>query len=87
MPKAIVSSPLIRVTQYAVRFGSLFELFLRLLVPGILIGMMLDGQLPIGALDFLLTGVFSDPEYFVVVSFLQSTLLRYDLAGIMQKPG
>jgi hypothetical protein len=87
MPKAIVSSPLIRVTQYTVRFGSLFELFLRLLVPGILIGMMLDGQLPIGALDFLLTGVFSDVEYFVVVSFLQSTLLRYDLAGIMQKPG
>ena len=87
MPKAIVSSSLIGVTQDAVRFGSLFKLFLRLLVPGILIGMVLDGQLPISALDFLLTGVFSDTEYFVVISFLQSTLLRYDLAGIMGKPG
>ena len=87
MSKAIVSSSLIGVTQHAIRLSSLFELFLRLLVPGIFIGMVLDGQLPIGPLDFLLTGVLSDPEYFVVVSFLQSTLLRYDLAGIMHNPG
>lgn len=75
MPKAIVSSSLITVTQDAIGLGSLFEFLLRFLVPGILIGMVLYGQFAISALDFLPTGISIDAQYFVIVSVRQTTLL------------
>ena len=60
MPKSIVSSSLLEVTQDAIRLGSLFEILLRLLVPGILIGMEFYSQFAISALDFLLSGISID---------------------------
>jgi len=61
MTVPIVEVPLLRVTQDFIRFRSLFEFLLRLLISGISIGMVLESELPVGLLDIGLIGVMRNP--------------------------
>src|SRR5208337_2598359 len=49
----VVKLPLLGIRQHLVSFGNQLELLFRLLVPGILVGMMFESQLPVTAFDLL----------------------------------
>ena len=52
--EAVVDAALLGIRQYRVRFAALFEFFFRVGIVGVPVGMKLQRQLAIGALDFLL---------------------------------
>ena len=72
--EAVVHVALVGVGEHRVGLGRLLEQVFRLLVAGIAIGVMLERQLAVGALDFLVGRGLGDPEHFVVVA------LAHDLA-------
>ena len=57
----VVKLPLLGIRQHLVSFGNELELLFRRCVPGILVGMILEGQLPVGAFDLLQGGLPGDP--------------------------
>jgi hypothetical protein len=76
LPMLIVNFSLLRVTKNVVRVGDLLHALLSLLVAGIFVGMELQAQLTIRALDFLFTGALFQTQDGVVVSVSQ-----YDVQG------
>src|SRR6266568_3463963 len=67
--KAVVSGALLLIGQHAVGFRDFFELLGRLLrALRIAVGMVLEREFPVGALDLLLGGAPSHAQHFVVVS-------------------
>ena len=66
----IVARLFIRVGQHLVGLVDLLELLLRALVAGILVGMVLHRQLPVGLLDLRVGGVFLDAEHLVIISLI-----------------
>ena len=68
MAEAVVHVALVGVGQHRVGLGRFLELVLRLLVAGVAIGVVLQRQLAVGALDFLIGRGLGDAEHFVVVA-------------------
>ena len=67
---AVVRCPLLRLGQDAVGLRNFLELFFRsFCVVRVAVGMILKGELPVGALDLLLRRVPAYPQDFVIVSF------------------
>ena len=64
----VVARALFGVAEHGVGLGRFLEAFLGLLVAGIAIGVVLQRQLAIGALDVLLVRAPFDAEDFVVVA-------------------
>ena len=64
----IVALALVGVTQHVIGLGQLLELLLGLLIPGVLIGVVLDGELAIGLLQLVGRSALAHPEYLVVIS-------------------
>jgi hypothetical protein len=64
----VVALLLVGVAEHAVGLGRLLEALLGLLVPGVAVGMILEGELPVGGLDLLIGGGPRDPEDLVVVA-------------------
>jgi hypothetical protein len=69
VPEAVVGGAFVGICQNGVGFAALFELFFRVGIIGIAIGVELKCQLAIGALDFLLAGPPGNPEDLVVIAF------------------
>jgi len=69
MAEAVVERALFRVGQHGIGFGDLFEFFLSLRLVGIAVGVILQRQFAIGALDLLLASGASDSQHFVIVAF------------------
>jgi hypothetical protein len=72
--ETIVLLPLGRIAQDAVGFGRLFKEFFRASVPGIPVGMILNGQLTVSALDLLLRRASIHCQDFVIISFQRGRL-------------
>ena len=66
-PRVVVLLALHRVRQHGVRLGDLLESTLRILVVGVLVGVVLPRQLAEGLLDLLRLGVLGDAEDLVVI--------------------
>ena len=54
--EAVVSCALVAVGEDRVGLGGLFEALFRGIVPGVAVGVVLHGELAVGALDFLFAG-------------------------------
>jgi len=66
--EGVVAPPFVGIAEHAVCLGGLLEALLRALVPGILVGMVLEREPSIGRLDFLLGGAARNAEDLVVIS-------------------
>jgi hypothetical protein len=64
----VVTASLLRVPEDAVGLRRLLEALLGLPVPRVAIGVVLEGQLPVGGLDLLLGGIARDSKDLVVVA-------------------
>ena len=69
MTEAVVDAALFDIRQNGVGFAALFEFFFRVGIVGIAVGMELQRQLAIGALDLLLGGGAGYAQHLVVVAF------------------
>jgi hypothetical protein len=69
VPEAIVGGALLGVGEHGVGLGALLEAFLRVRIIGIAVGMMLQGELAVGALDLLLARGADYTQDFVIIAF------------------
>src|SRR5215469_6239197 len=69
MSETVVQAALFRIRQYRVGFAALLESFFRVRVVGVAVGVVLQCQLAIGALDLQLAGAALDAQDFVIISF------------------
>ena len=65
----VIALALVRVGKNIVGLIDLLELFLGVLVAGVQVGVVLFGQLAVGAFDLGIGGVFADPQHLVVITF------------------
>ena len=82
MTELIVTGFLVRIAQHIVGLGRLLELFLRLLVARITVGMVLHGFLSVGLFYLFSRRGFLHAQHFIIVSFFHtfnqfSNSLRY----------
>ena len=68
MAKLVVTCFLVGVAQYIVCFGSLFELFFGILIAGVVVRVVLHGQLAVSLLDLRIGGRFGYSQHFVVIT-------------------
>ena len=76
----IVRRALVGVGEHRVRLRRLLELLLGVLVAGVAVGMVLERELAVGALDVLVGRVPRDAEHVVVVA-LAHALATFTIAG------
>src|SRR6185503_4083171 len=69
VPKTVVHAPLFGVGQYGIRLAAFLELLFGVRVVRITVGMVLQRQLAIGALDLLIACAPLDAQYVVIISF------------------
>jgi len=69
MAKAIVHAAFLGVRQDGIGLAAFFELFFRVRIVRIAVGMVLQRQLAVSAFDLLLARAPLDPKYLVVISF------------------
>ncbi len=79
--EAIVAGALVAVGEHRVGFGRFLELLLGRLVARVAIGMELERQLAIRALDLLIGGGTRRPEDLVVVALAHDALATFTSAG------
>ena len=65
----VIALALVRVGKNIVGLVDLLELFLGVLIAGVQVGVVLFGQLAVGAFDLGIGGVFADPQHLVVITF------------------
>ena len=75
MPVGIVYMALLRVVQDLVGLGRFLKVFLGFLVPRIAIGMIFEGQLPIGLLYLIFIGLTRDAQDLVIVSLTHASAI------------
>jgi hypothetical protein len=61
-PDGVVLLPLLRVGEHGIRLTDLLEALLGVRVPGVLVGVLLAGDLAVGLLDRRRVGVLVDAE-------------------------
>jgi hypothetical protein len=69
MTEAVIVRAFLCVAQNGIRFGSFFKFFFGFAITWIAVGVVLERQLAISALDFLLGGAARNTEDVVVVPF------------------
>jgi hypothetical protein len=69
MAEAVIERALFGVGKNAVGLGNFLEALLRIRIVGIAVGMVLHGELAIGALEFNFGDGAGDAEHFVIVAF------------------
>jgi len=67
--EAVVSGALLLVAEDGVSLAALFEALFAFFVAGIAVGVILQRQLAIGALDFGIRRAAADSENFVIIAF------------------
>ena len=65
----VIALALIRVGKYIVGLVDLLELLLGGLIAGVQVGMVLFGQLAVGAFNLGIGGVFADSQHLVIITF------------------
>jgi len=69
VPVPVVESTLLAVSQNRIGFAALLELLFRIRIVGIAVGVELQSELAIGALELLIRSAASDAQDFVVITF------------------
>ena len=69
MAVRIVRRPFLRIGKNTVGFGRFFEFLLGRGIARVAIGMVLQSQLTVGALEFLIAHATADGQNFVIVAF------------------
>ncbi len=72
-PVEVVKLAFFRVGQNPVSFGNLFKFFLRLLIPGVLVRVIQEGQPPVSGFDLLLGGLSQDLQNLIIVRHPEAT--------------
>ena len=67
--EAVVARALLGIGENRVGFAAFLEALLGRRIVGIAVGMVLQSELAIGALDFLVVGRAADAQHFVVIAF------------------
>ena len=65
----VIALAFFRVGKYIVRLVDFLELLLGGLVAGVQVGVVLFGELAVGAFDLGIGGVFADPQHLVIITF------------------
>jgi hypothetical protein len=81
VPEAIVHVPLVAVGEHGIRLGRFLEALFRRLVPGVPVGMELQRQFAVRALDLLFGRRALDLEHFVIIAFAHGRLATFTMAG------
>ena len=69
MAETIIGGSLVGIRQNAVSFAALFEPLFGIGIIRVTVGMKLQRQLAVGALDLLLGGPAGNPEDLIVIAF------------------
>ena len=77
MAVSVVCGALLRVREYAVSFGGFLELLLGGMVAGIPVGMELESELTVGALQFLIARPAFDAQNLVIIAFCHRHCFRF----------
>ncbi len=72
MTELVVGGAFLCIGEHRVGFGQFLEFVFGLLVTGIFIGMILNGQATIRLFNFGIARVTVDFEYFVIITFRQN---------------
>jgi hypothetical protein len=67
MTELVVEGPFLRIRKNLVSLRNFFKGFLRLLVPRVAVGMILQCQFPVGFFNFFFTGISFYPQEGVIV--------------------
>jgi hypothetical protein len=91
VPEAIISRALLRITQHAIRFGGFLEPFLRAVIAGIAIRMVLQSELPVRRFERLIVASALDTEHLVVIALGQAhfdagSTATFTIAGRSKRP-
>ena len=70
MAELVVAGALVGVRQHVVGLCGLLEFLLGLLVPGVFVGVVLDGRFAVGLLYFVCVSVLRNAQHFVVIPLL-----------------
>ena len=65
----VVALALLRVVKHVVGLGGLLEFLLSVFVARIAVGMVFDGDAPIGFLDVVFGSILVNAKYLVIISF------------------
>ena len=68
MTELVVALALLWIAQYVIGLSKLLELLFGLLVPGILVGVIFDGELAVGLLQLFGRSTLSYAKDFIVIS-------------------
>jgi hypothetical protein len=79
--EAVVEVALIGIGQHRVRLGAFLEVILGRLVAGIPVGMELQRELAVGALDFLIGRRTRHAQHFVIIAFTHERFATLTMAG------
>ena len=82
MAEAVVGGALLRIAQDAIGLGGFLEFFLGVVIAGIAVGMMLQGELAVGRLEHRLVAVPGYTEDFIIVSFGHAHFLTCRLISL-----
>ena len=69
MTETVVAGALLAVGENGIGLAALLEALFSIRIVGIAVGMKLQGELAIGALNFLIAGGARDAQYLVIVAF------------------
>ena len=76
VPESVVHGALLRIGEDAIRLADLLEFLLGSVgVGGVTIRMVLQGELPVGALQLLLARAASDTKDFIIITLLSQWML------------
>ena len=85
VPEAVVSASFVSVSQHRVRLGGLFELVLGRFVTWVAVGVVLERQLAVCALDLLVVSRSRQSQHFVIVA-LGHPFATLTMAGRSRRP-
>jgi hypothetical protein len=78
----VVGGALFVVAEHLVGFGRFLEILFCALVPRILVGMVFDGELPVGFFYFVLGRAAGDAQDFVIISFCHVLTLPFHTSRV-----
>src|SRR5262245_24679101 len=85
--ETVVEAPFLAIGQHGVRFGGFLELILRLSIARVSVGMVLEGQFSIRALDLLIRGLALDAQHLVVITLAHAAPHQLNRLARMRREG
>ena len=78
----VVAGALLLVGEDGMGFGDFFELLFGVFVAWVFVGVVFEGELTVGLLDFVIGGVLGDAEYFIIITFCHGSIIPLLLENV-----